>query len=80
MTIFTNLSPPATMVYETFQKYSDGKICQMSYNMIVKKSGYGRATVISAVKELSSGQWIRKIKGSNKNQGYLPNKYELLNG
>ena len=78
MTTFTNLSPPATMVYETFQKYSNGKICQMSYNRIVKKSGYGRSTVISAVKELSSGLWIRKVKGSNRKQGYLPNKYELL--
>jgi len=78
MTAFTNLSPPATMVYETLQKYSNGKICQMSYNRIVKKSGYGRSTVISAVKELSSGLWIRKVKGSNRKQGYLPNKYELL--
>ncbi len=80
MTVFTNVSPPATMVYETFKKYSDGKICQMSYNRIVKKSGYGRSSVISAVKELSSGQWIRKIKDINKKQGHLPNKYELLNG
>jgi hypothetical protein len=80
MTTFTNLSPPATMVYETLQKYSDGKICQMSYNQIVEKSGYSGTTVNSAVKELSSGQWIKKIKGINKKQGHLTNKYELLNG
>ncbi|MDM8562678.1 helix-turn-helix domain-containing protein [Candidatus Marithioploca araucensis] len=79
MTPFTNLSQSTTTVYQTLQKYSNThQICEMSYNNLVKKSGYGKTVVINAVRELTTGQWIRKIMACNEEEGHLTNRYKLL--
>ncbi len=73
------ISMAANTVYETLEKIANGnKLCEASYAVLVKKSGYGRSTVINAMRELVASNKVGKKKDSNEEKGYLPNMYELL--
>ncbi|MDM8559110.1 helix-turn-helix domain-containing protein [Candidatus Parabeggiatoa sp. HSG14] len=67
------------VVYETLQILANGNSwCSASYHELVKKSGFGKTTVISAIKELIGDNRIRKKQVRNEDKSRLPNRYELL--
>jgi DNA-binding MarR family transcriptional regulator len=74
----SNLSPAALIVYETLKRVTQNNICTLSYQMLIKTSGYGKTTVVQAIKELEWKEWIRKQTHQGVWNGCQANGYELL--
>jgi predicted transcriptional regulator len=67
------------VIYETLRILAnDNNWCSVSYYELVKKAGFGKTTVISAIKELIGDKRIKKKQILNKKKGWLPNRYKLL--
>jgi hypothetical protein len=79
MTTSSSLAQSAIDVYEAMRRFSNEQnICRVSFNMLVKASGYCRTTVIHATDKLAGQQWIRKYTAVGVKGEKLPNVYELL--
>ena len=75
----TPLSTAGQTLYQTLRVLAKGNnVCSVSYNILTKKSGYCKTTVIHAIKELSWQQWIRKHTYNDERTGHQINRYELL--
>ena len=67
------------IIYKTLQILANGNNwCYASYNELVRKSGFGKTTVIHAVRELIGNQKIKRDKVFDVEKGNLSNRYELL--
>ena len=68
----------AKKVFHVLRKsVSEDGTCQISYNQLISKTGYCKATVIKAVKELCELGWVEKHTVKD-NGGHQANIYILL--